>query len=187
MHNYTIKKLLDKKSFDNALETYESLPAKKMQQDHALYYIEKRYPASELMRSRPSVFAFIDDYMKINYNQKRFSHYFLRYDKWSFARVHTDDVTQITNTVITLLDQSKDLIGGETLVWDKFYQLPVLTPKHTIKGKEPKHRDDLVPCSPILKIGESLIYDGRTSHGVTQVEQGHRIVLVSWYTTPKNS
>lgn len=187
MHNYTTKKLLNKNLFDNALEIYESLPTLKMQQDHALYYIEKRYPGNKLANSRPSVFSCIDDHMKINYNQRRFSHYFLRYDKWSFARVHTDDVTQITNTVITLLDQSEDLIGGETLVWDKFYELPLLTPEHNRKGKEPTHRDSLVPCSPKLNVGESLIYNGTTKHGVTQVEQGHRIVLVSWYTNPKNS
>ena len=186
MHNYTTKKILDKETFDNVLEIYESLPAFKMQQDHALFYIEKKYPGSKLLNNTSSAFFAIDNYMKINYGQERFAHYFLRYDKWSFARVHTDDVTKITNTVITLLDQSDDLIGGETLVWDKFYELPLLTPEHNKNGKPPVHQaTDLVPCSPKLNIGESLIYSGITKHGVTQVEQGHRTVLVSWY-IPKN-
>lgn len=109
--------------------------------------------------------------------------YFLKYPKYSFTRSHVDNPNKVQKTLITMIEESPDLIGGETLVWDRYYALPVKEGHHVrgTDGVQALHKVDEIICSPKLKPGETLIYDAMTKHAVTQVEQGHRIVLVTWY------
>jgi len=177
MHNFYKKKLLSKEEFQSARDLYEQTPIRYAHQDYSLFGVEKRTVRIE-NKDNPALKA-IDSYMKDRYGYKNETHYFLKYVPYSWTRVHTDNIGKVTKTVITLLEE-KDLIGGETLVWDKHFDLP--TPKGSYVTRTGSvHRKSEVPCTPKLIPSESLLYGSGTRHGVSLVEQGHRIVLVSWY------
>tara|TARA_Y100001951_G_C11098147_1_gene160492 strand:- start:32 stop:478 length:447 start_codon:yes stop_codon:yes gene_type:complete len=85
--------------------------------------------------------------------RKADKHYFLNYVENSFARIH-NDVTG-NQTFVTLLEQSNNLSGGQTLTGDLQYI--------------------------DLKVGQTLIYDHDFKHGVARVNRGNRKVFVVWY------
>ena len=39
----------------------------------------------------------------------------------------------------------------------------------------------VIPKVVQMDVGQSLVYDKHLMHGVGQVEQGNRLVLISWY------
>ena len=39
----------------------------------------------------------------------------------------------------------------------------------------------VIPKVIQMNVGQSLVYDKHLMHGVGQVEQGNRLVLISWY------
>lgn len=176
--NFYKRKILNKEQYQSCLDLYNSLPVRYAQQDYSLFYVEKLNVDSKSKVENSATVA-IDKYMKDRYGYTNQTHYFLKYVPYSWTRVHTDNVNRVTKTVITLVEE-KDLIGGETLVWDKHYDLPEIKGSY-IQRTGSVHRKSEIPCTPKLQPGESLVYDNATRHGVSQVEQGHRIVLVSWY------
>ena len=105
--------------------------------------------------------------------------YFLKYIPGSFTKVHSDHET--TRTVVTLIE-SQDLIGGDSLIYDEYGMRP--RPPH----KEAKRSNNqnlygkfIIPRVIPMEAGDSLVYGPDLLHGVTQVEQGHRIVLITWW------
>jgi predicted 2-oxoglutarate/Fe(II)-dependent dioxygenase YbiX len=176
--NFYKRKILNAEQLQSAWDLYNNLPVNYAQQDYSLFYVEKLNVDSKNKKENAATVS-IDRYMKDRYGYTNQTHYFLKYVPYSWTRVHTDNVSRVTKTVITLIEE-KDLIGGETLVWDKHYDLPAIEGSY-IQRTGSVHRKSEIPCTPKLKPGESLIYDNATRHGVSQVEQGHRIVLVSWY------
>jgi len=178
-HKFYKRNILTKEQLQSAWDLYHEIPIKYAHQDYSLFNVEKRNANSSQKKTNPALIS-IDKYMKDRYGYDNQSHYFLKYVPYSWTRVHTDNINTVTKTVITLLEESNDLIGGETLVWDKHYDLP--TPKGSyVQRTGSVHRKQEVPCTPKLNSGESLVYDNGTRHGVSLVERGHRIVLVSWY------
>lgn len=179
MHTFYVRKLLTTPMFKEARDLYKKTPSRHMYQDYSLFNVEKS-------NIRPGYTAHclkaLDKYMKDRYGVIPDTHYFLKYPQWSWTRVHTDNIGTSTKTIITFLEQSVDLLGGETLIYDKHYDLPV--PKGQIVQRSGSvHRMAEVPFTPKVKDGESLIYDSNTRHGVTMIQRGYRIVLVSWYKT----
>ena len=71
------------------------------------------------------------------------------------------------------------MIGGEPLV-----QLPYMKKgrpsTHYRKGESP-YGSKVIPKVIQMGVGQSLVYDKHLMHGVGQVEQGNRLVLISWY------
>lgn len=176
--NFYKRNILNEEQYQSVWDLYNSLPVRYAYQDYSLFNVEKRNVDSKSKVENGATVA-IDKYMKDRYKFENQTHYFLKYVPYSWTRIHTDNVRRVTKTVITLIEE-KDLVGGETLVWDKHYDLPV--PKdHYVQRTGSVHRKSEVPCTPKLNPGQSLVYDNATRHGVSQVEQGHRIVLVSWY------
>ena len=113
---------------------------------------------------------FNTDYSHVNSHYHEFSmfkkicldrtiknHYVLVYREGSYCKIHQDD-KKSAKTIVTMLDRSEDLIGGECI----FY-------------------DGVVPYVCDLQIGESVIYDQNMFHGVSMVQRGFRTVLVSWF------
>jgi hypothetical protein len=176
-HNFYKKRILSNARVKTAWDLYKETPMEFAHQDYSLFNVEKSIVRSNNY-DNPAIVA-LNDYMLKNYGFRPQSHYFLKYIPYSWARVHTDNIHSVSKTIITLLEE-KDLVGGDTLVWDKHYDLPC--PKDAyVKRTGSVHRKSEMPCTPKLKPGQSLVYDSATRHGVTQVEEGHRIVLVSWY------
>ncbi len=81
--------------------------------------------------------------------------YMLQYQKGSYAELHTDKQSDLTWT--TLLHTSDDLDGGEILL----------------------HKNNKIQIKK-LKTGESCHYTNDLEHGVSEVMQGIRRVLIVW-------
>ena len=109
---------------------------------------------------------------------KIYSHYFLKYGKDSFTKAHTDNDNIISKTIITLLE-SKNLIGGETIVFTTYVEKP--RPHNAERKGDAQYGKRIIPQVVSMFDGDSIIYDGKLTHMVSQVKQGHRIVLVSWF------
>ena len=88
------------------------------------------------------------------------SSYMLNYRKGSYMRPHLDN-DGVHLTCVTLLGTSKDLYGGIPFFVDDEDQ-----------GK--------IFSAQILP-GQSLIYPRHMRHGVSVIEKGSRLVLVSWF------
>lgn len=114
-------------------------------------------------------------------------HYFLWYTEGSFTMLHQDSPHRVTKTCITLVDKSDNLIGGDIIL---------MGPPKVIKGKicAPSDQEIIEKKEPVpllkdvksirvvpQEIGDSVWYPAQTKHGVSEVQQGHRLVLISWY------
>lgn len=88
------------------------------------------------------------------------SSYLLNYQQGSFMRPHTDN-KGVYLTCVTLLGVSTDLYGGVPFFVDD--------------------EDEQKIFSAHISPGQSLIYPRRMMHGVSVIEKGTRLVLVSWF------
>tara|TARA_B110000902_G_scaffold253079_1_gene315289 strand:+ start:1639 stop:2169 length:531 start_codon:yes stop_codon:yes gene_type:complete len=82
----------------------------------------------------------------------------------SKANGHCDSVEESNCSVITMIDLSKDLVGGET-----YFELIEMGAKHHKVNPEPFGNGDII------------MYDESMFHGVKQVLSGRRLVLVTWF------
>ena len=91
--------------------------------------------------------------------------------------MHTDNDDHVKSTIVTLVD-TVNLVGGETIV-----TLPAPEAQYEKKGyiKGDEHKGRVIPKIVRMNVGDSVMYDRSLLHGVTQVEQGKRLVLVSWF------
>ena len=161
---------------DSLGEVYQSIKVESLRQDYQLFNIEKRRVNSRA--NSPGITA-LDDYMLKKHNLVSNTHYFLKYSKHSFTRIHADNKDVVKKTIITFID-SHNLVGGNTIVYDKHYDLPP-NKDQNMRRTGSSHHKNVVPCVLPDIVGSSLIYDWSTPHGVSKVYDGHRIVLVSWY------
>ena len=86
------------------------------------------------------------------------------YVKGSWAQGHTDNIDQSNCSVITMIDLSKDLKGGES---------------YFARDKESMEYHKMIPGP--LENGDSLMYGGEMYHGVEEVLSGRRLVLITWF------
>lgn len=178
--NFSIEKFLDDNDVAELKDLLSKCPELPCARDHSLYDCFK-YNVHSKEYKVPAFQKIVQ--RGLRHNKELDAAYFLKYPKYSFTRAHVDNPNKVQQTLITMIEESPDLIGGETLVWDRYYALPVKNGHHVRgdHGVEALHKVDDIICSPKLKPGETLIYDAKAKHAVTQVEQGHRIVLVTWY------
>ena len=99
------------------------------------------------------------------------------YDEGSYTKMHTDNDDQIGLTIVTLID-TVNLVGGETIA---------MIPAKLSESKEgyqkgDDHKGRVVPRVIRMDVGDSVIYDRSLLHGVSEIEKGKRLVLVSWFT-----
>jgi len=179
--NFTVETFLNKEDVNNLKKLYDETDMFFCARDHSLYGVFKGNIGHS--NSNPAFIKINNHVKKTQKYSKLDSAYFLKYPKYSWTRAHVDNPNKVKNTLITMIDESPDLVGGETLVWDKFYALPVKDGEivRGSGGVEALHKKDDLICTPRLKSGDTLIYGPVVKHGVSQVESGYRIVLVTWY------
>ena len=173
---YTLEKILTLADIDQLINVYKQMKPELAHQDYNLFDVDKRHITSEYRNIAPLVK--LDEYAKLD----NFSHYFLEYGVDGFTRFHTDDDDRVGLTIVTLLEEV-DLIGGETLIqlpYEKRERPSNKYAKRQGKDEAPLNQR-IIPRLVRSEVGDSMIYDKSLMHGVAQVEQGTRLVLVSWY------
>jgi predicted 2-oxoglutarate/Fe(II)-dependent dioxygenase YbiX len=146
-------------------EIFEEIPENQLEQEINLRHIDKRDIDHSILSNLNQNYWFkIKEKIEEYFSLKTYSHYFLEYNVGSSADKHLDDLKVLDKTIITLLYQSDDLDGGETIVYD----------------------DNDSPLDLNLRIGESLSYEKTLAHSVNKLRQGKRRVLVSWLREHQN-
>lgn len=92
-------------------------------------------------------------------NEKAYAYYFVLYQQGSRVSMHFD-TTPIS--MITMIEKDS-LVGGENIIIDQ-------------------DTGEAVEFS--FDVGETAIYSNYTYHGLSYVDEGYRLVLVSWYGEP---
>ena len=178
MINYQVEKILNDADLTDLKSLFDMLPEGLAHQDYNLFDVDKRTIPSK---------NFIAPLNKIrnrgenNNSLKLMAHYFVKYEKDSFTKMNNDDEKVVKQTIVTMIE-TKNLVGGDTLVLDKYVKTSRPKNKYAKRaGKKAPVNHDIIPDIVKLKDGESVIYDGKVLHGVTKVHEAHRIVLVSWF------
>ena len=172
---YKVENIITPNQRHQLIDVYRSLDPELAHQDYNLFDVDKRHPSKE--QAQMDCFSALDNYAK-DY-EKSFRHYFLNYGPESFTKFHTDDDDKVGLTIVTFLDKSEDLIGGAPLVLLP-YEKRSRPSTHYRKGDAPVGQK-VIPKVIQMNVGQSLVYDKHLMHGVGQVEQGNRLVLISWY------
>jgi len=148
--------------FDNLFDTTRGTPKRPWDQIECLENLRK------------------ETEIKVDRSLKHFDQYFLNYSRGSFTSLHKDtDKVQVT--VITLIDISENLDGGDVLVMKPLSNRDIKGETRAKPSFLNPVKEEIVPEVWRLDLGESLIYTGYVKHGVTRVKKGNRLVLVSWF------
>jgi len=125
---------------------------------------------------------------KEKYGLKDMSHYILEYREGSFAKIHMDNLSELT--MITLLDLEDGTIGGDVIAiggaWvkngpDEKKHLVIPEEKwQQIPKTEKAVKLTMMPTIAKLNVNETISYGNSAQHGVTQLRSGRRLVLVQW-------
>lgn len=184
--NYSVENILTDRDVQDLCKEFLSLPEKKWHQDYNLFDVDKRHPTWD----KDSVRLPAYDKLEKRAGLKLFSHYYLLYELDSFTRMHTDDDERVGLTMVTLLDRPEGTVGGVPIVQLKYTKRERPSNKDARRSKD-KEKNGLPPVGePIIiravdmKPGQTLIYDHKMRHGVSQVEKGKRLVLISWFYEP---
>jgi len=116
---------------------------------------DDRHIIDKLKKTAESVYG-----VELDYN----NHYFLRYEKGSFAIPHTDNPNTSYVTCVVPLEISDDIEGGETCVYTKNDGKLVLP----------------------IDVGEVLFYGYQQKHSVEKLIKGSRLVFISWFKRKEN-
>ena len=167
------------------LDTYNKLEGKYAFQDYNLFDVTKKHFEKGTVQDHSAIKTlerFANSHEGVNGS---YAHYFLNYGRDAFTKAHSDDDAAIGLTIVTLLETTDNLIGGETTVLlpytkeDKdgtgYIKRQSNNPEVAPTG------DRIIPRVVQMREGESIVYDRSLMHSVTQVEAGHRVVLVSWF------
>jgi len=170
------------------LDTFNKEKGNYAKQDYNLFDVTKTHFAKDTIYKHKAIRSLEKYAASFPGVGGSYAHYFLHYGRDAFTKQHSDDDASIGLTIVTLLEKTDNLVGGETLI-----HLPYNKPDKGGEGyikRQAHFKDDpkdapvgerIIPRIIPQEEGESVIYDRALMHSVTQVEQGHRIVLVSWF------
>lgn len=177
-------KVLDNKLIDGLNKIFDDGEKTRMSQWHNLININL---IPSLNRKDPTVADTLSEIELLVYDlygkkerptlKKTFM---VEYYQGSFVHPHLDN--KFGSSFITLIDQSKKLDGGEVLVYqpintkeikDRFY------PAESRDGNNCK--EVLCPIIIPMKVGETIAYRSSVKHAVTEIREGRRRVLVTWF------
>jgi predicted 2-oxoglutarate/Fe(II)-dependent dioxygenase YbiX len=178
MH-YEVSKIITDDQRHALIDLYNSMPSSIAHQDYNLHTVDKRQITSSVVDSMPPKAKEALLAVEGTTKRKSYSHYFVMYEEGAFTKLHTDNDAEVGLTIVTLVD-TVDLIGGDTLVMLPYEEKEK---KGYQKGNSP--RGSVIPKIVRMESGESVTYDHSLTHGVTQVERGKRLVLVSWFMYPQ--
>lgn len=179
--NYKVDQIINEDQRHALIDLYNSMPSSIAHQDYNLHTVDKRQITSSVIDSMPPKAREALLAVEATTKRKSYSHYFVMYEKGAFTKLHTDNDAEVGLTVVTLVD-TVDLIGGDTLVMLPFEEKEK---KGYQKGSSP--RGAVIPKIVRMESGDSVTYDQSLTHGVTQVERGKRLVLVSWFLYPEEA
>ena len=168
--DYKVENIIDNDDRVLLIGMYNSLKPRPANQDYNLFDVDKRLIPGDMFAKGP--FLKLKEYAGLEV----YSHYFVMYHEGSYTRMHTDNDDAIGLTIVTLVD-TVDLVGGETLAL-----VPAKMPEEK-KGyqKGNDHKGRVIPRVIRMNEGDSVIYDRSLMHGVSEIEKGKRLVLVSWF------
>lgn len=177
--NYQIETIISNDDRHQLIDLYNSMSPLFAEQDYNLNLVDKRPVRSH---------HYIEPIKKIERWAGRdpYSHYFVMYKPGSFTRLHTDNADDVGLTIVTMIDMV-DLVGGETLVLiprdpnDPNIEARKKGQGGAIKKGTIAKDQAIIPKIVKCNTGQSMVYDRNLTHGVTYVEQGMRLVFVSWF------
>lgn len=178
--NYEIETIINNDDRHQLIDLYNSMEPLFAEQDYNLNLVDKR----TLKSHHPH----LDAIKKIEKRAGRetYSHYFVMYKPGSFTRLHTDNADDVGLTIVTMVDVV-NLVGGETIVLiprdpnDPNIEKRKKGQGGGIKKGTVAKGQSVIPKIVKCNVGESMIYDRNLTHGVTYVEEGMRLVFVSWF------
>jgi len=178
--NYSIETIITEQDRKELKKLFDNLSFMNLQQGCHLFNIERRD-----VKDEKNVYTEkIRKYGESKGYQLQ-QNYFLKYRENSFTRVHADDChsDSVKLTIVTVVE-TQDLIGGECLVFDEYQKTLDNRGDYIMLSGDDNgvpYGKNIIPVFVKLNCGQSVVYDGGVEHGVTRVEQGHRVVLVSWF------
>ena len=172
---YKVENIISDTHRKQLIDVYNSLPSELAHQDYNLFDVDKRHP--EKSQVEMECFGLIDQYA-YNY-EKTFRHYFLDYTEESFTKFHSDNDDAVGLTIVTFLDASDDLVGGQAMAMLPYEKRG--RPENKYRKGDAPIGERCIPKVIDMHVGQSLVYDKHLIHGVGQVERGNRLVLISWY------
>ena len=170
--DYKVENIIDNDDRVLLIGMYNSLKPRPANQDYNLFDVDKRLISGDMFAKGP--FLKLKEYAGLEV----YSHYFVMYEEDSFTKMHTDNDDEVGLTIVTLLDDV-ELVGGETIVMLPYNKKDV--PTHKYQKGDIQDGQRCIPRIVQVEKGQSMIYDRSLLHGVTQVETGKRLVLVSWF------
>jgi len=178
--NWDKRTVLDAEDLVEAKKMYDSLKDREFHQYYNLFDVKRR-DMNEVHWSELEGLTKVSETLGVK--QMIGVPYFLLYYPGSFTRLHTDNDSG--TTVVTLIESSDDLIGGETLIMDTYGPRPRAGHKEAKRHEQetgtPPYGSDIIPRVVPMERGESLVYGPDLNHGVAQVDQGTRLVLITWW------
>lgn len=178
---YKVTTLITASETKALFDLYQERKGTKFSQDFNLFNIVKKnlpgnYHGNTTLKV---VMDKLCDYCK----QKVSVIYFLKYSKGSFAKMHVDNPDNYNYTSITMVYSSPNLIGGESIIHKDLDESDIGSGKTSFSksGKNIILGKPLVPIVIRQPVGTTLWYDKNTSHGVSRVDRGERVVLVTWF------
>lgn len=136
-------------------ELYEKLPKEFYKQNVNLFNVYKAHVHIAETEVWNSIQLKLSNFHGRNVNT---TNYFLMYEDGSYTKIHQDNPATVEGSAITLIDKSDNLVGGNIVV----------------------RKDGNQKIIP-QQIGQTVHYSASISHGVTKVEKGKRLVLITWY------
>lgn len=178
--NYKNIQVLSEEQIEYLIDLHKRLPKKFFSRDFNLFNVYKTMIPRHLQARDVEMLNGVATTIKNNFDTKKeLTHYFLEYVKESFTNIHVDNPNRVNKTAVTLLRTSSDLIGGQVVL------LKPITQQDLLEGKkqpsEMKANSFNVPLVIQQDVGSTLLYDNNVLHGVSKVEQGNRLVLISWF------
>ena len=178
---YTVESLLTQDDIAEAKEVYERTQRDYVWQYYNLFNCERRDVMEDLSDKNfyKKLCRRAGDLLNNSYP------YFVLYPEGSFCRQHSDHDTDMT--IVTYIE-TKDLVGGDAIVMTNYEAFLEDGRPHDWKavrsGPEsdaPPYGQLIVPETPVVQDGQSLVYGPSLRHSVSKVYRGHRLVLITWF------
>jgi hypothetical protein len=173
---YKVEKIFTEQQLEEVKSLYHTCKpwSRFAHQDYNLFDVEKRIVPHEHVDLLNKV---LENYTGL----EMYSHYFLKYEEGSFTRCHTDNVDDVSLTVVTLIDE-ENLIGGEALAFETYEKRSRPANKYAKrKNEDAPVGQEIIPVVIPCQVGDSIVYGKELRHGVAQVHSGSRLVLISWF------
>jgi len=172
---FEVVQILSNNQIKDILEIYNRTEGNWAHQDYNLFDVETKH-----LHKDSADYEYISKALESRSGRRKpRAHYFVKYEKDSFASLHFDSNSKIT--MVTLLEE-KDLKGGHTIVFEKYTKTSRPAERYAKRpaGKHPLNKD-IIPVVVDSKVGDTMIYDEKLSHCVSHISNGSRLVLVSWF------